>query len=162
LKKFLKAIRLDESDTELYANTKTSPIQSACDDGEWVCSGGFAVCDLGEGYRCSPRCYCDSSFLSLSRRARSTLAEVVEVEDGDIEIFKDALTQHLMFEWKAPDYASARRVAENEINYTLELCETFSKEVWISVKRAPGEDGAIDEKYDLYERLMIGTHHVGS
>jgi Family of unknown function (DUF6505) len=154
LKKFLKAVRLDDSDSELYA----TPSQSACDDAEWVCSGGFAVCDLGD--RCSPRCYCDSSFLSISRRARSTLAEVVEVEDGDIEIFKDALTQHLLFEWKAPDYENARRVAEEEINYTLELCETFSKEVWISVKRAPGADGAIDEKYDLYERLMIGSHKV--
>jgi Family of unknown function (DUF6505) len=152
LKKFLKAVRLDDSDAELY--------QTACDDGEWVCSGGFAVCELAEGYRCEPRCYCDASFLSISSRSRSTLAEVVEVDDGDIEIFKDALTQHLLFEWKAPNYEAARAVAEEEINYTTELCETFSKEAWISVKRSPGADGAIDEKYDLYQRLMIGTHKL--
>ena len=90
----------------------------ACDEDEWVTSGGFAVCDLAQGYRCDPRCYCDASFLSLTRNARCTMAEVVEVEDADIDIFKDQMTQHLMFDWKAPDFETARGVAEEEIDYT--------------------------------------------
>ena len=162
MKKFLKAVRLDNADQDLYKQS------GACDEGEWVCSGGFAVCNLAEGYRCEPRCFCDSSFLSISSRARTTLAEVVEVEDGDIEIFKDSLTQHLLFDWKAPDYATARGLAEEEIDYTVKLCETFPSEVWITVKRSPntnadgngGLEGAIDEQYDQYKRLQIGAHKL--
>jgi hypothetical protein len=154
MKKFLKAVRLDNSDAELYTQG------GACDENEWVCSGGFAVCNLAAGYRCEPRCYCDASFLSISSRARCTLAEVVEVDDGEIEIFKDALTQHLLFDWKAPDYDTARGIAEEEIDYTVELAATFTAEMWVSVKRSPGTNGAIDEQYDQYQRLMIGAHKL--
>ena len=152
--KFLKAVRLDDSDAELY---KTN---AACDEDEWVCSGGFTVCDLASGYRCEPRCYCDASFLSITRRARVTLAEVVEVNDADLEIFKDQLAQHLLFDWKAPDYETARAVAEEEIDYTAETAAGFPTEVWITVKRSPGADGAIDEQYNQYERLMVGAHKL--
>lgn len=152
--KFLKAVRLDDSDAELY---RTS---SACDEDEWVTSGGFAVCDLKAGYRCDPPCHCDASFLSLTRRARCTLAEVVEVEASDIEIFKDQMTQHLMFDWKAPDFATARELAIEEITYTMDLAGSFPAEVWITVKRSPGADGAIEEKYDQYNRLLIGAHKL--
>lgn len=152
--KFLKAVRLDDSDAELY---RTS---SACDEDEWVTSGGFAVCDLKVGYRCDPPCHCDASFLSLTRRARCTLAEVVEVEASDIEIFKDQMTQHLMFDWKAPDFATARELAIEEITYTMDLAGSFPAEVWITVKRSPGADGAIEEKYDQYNRLLIGAHKL--
>ena len=81
--KFLKAVRLDDSDDEMYRQG------GACDESEWVTSGGFAVCELSAGYRCEPRCYCDASFLSLTRRARCTIAEVVDVAESDLEIFKD-------------------------------------------------------------------------
>jgi hypothetical protein len=157
VKKFLKAVRLDNSDAEMYQKN------GACDEGEWVCSGGFAVCNIAEGYRCEPRCYCDASFISVTRRARATIAEVVEVSDADIEIIRDALTQHLMLDWRAPDYETARGVANEEIDYTIELCETFAPEVWITVQRAPsraGREGALDEQYNQYERLQVGAHKV--
>ena len=152
--KFLKAVRLDNSDDEMYRQG------GACDEGEWVTTGGFAVCDLAEGYRCDPPCYCNASFLSLTRRARCTLAEVVEVDDKDVEIFKDQMTQHLLFDWKAPDYETARELAEEEIAYTMDLAGSFPPEVWITVKRSPGSDGAIEEKYDQYERLLLGSHKL--
>jgi Family of unknown function (DUF6505) len=154
--KFLKAVRLDDSDATLYVAANGG----ACDADEWVTTGGFAVCDLASGYRCEPRCYCEASFLSLTRRARVTLAEVVEVEAADIEIFTDQLAQHLLFDWKAPDFATARAVAEEEVTYTAETAAGFPTEVWLTVKRTPGNDGAVDEQYDQYERLMIGAHSL--
>ncbi|HEX4857598.1 MAG TPA: DUF6505 family protein [Usitatibacteraceae bacterium] len=150
--KFLKAVRLDDSDAALYA--------SACDDGEWVTSGGFAVCPLAEGYRCNPKCHCDASFLSLTRRARCTLAEVVEVTDQDLAIFRDQMAQHLLFDWKAPDFAAAREIADEEIDYTVDLASAFPTEVWLRVQRSAGADGAIEERYDQFDRLMIGSHPV--
>lgn len=152
--KFLKAVRLDNSDAELYRQG------GACDEDEWVTSGGFAVCDLKEGYRCDPPCRCDASFLSLTRRARCTLAEVVDVDDADIEMFKDQMTQHLLFDWKAPDYDTARGLVDEEIAYTVDLAGSFPTEVWITVKRSPGSDGAIEEKYDQYDRLLLGAHKL--
>ena len=152
--RFLKAVRLDNSDAELYRQ------DGACDEDEWVTSGGFAVCNLAEGYRCDPPCHCDASFLSLTRRARCTLAEVVEVNDADIEIIKDQMTQHLLFDWKAPDFATARELVDEEIAYTMDLAGSFPTSVWITVKRSPGPDGAIEEKYDQYDRLMLGTHRL--
>ncbi len=154
MKKFLKAVRLDNSDAELYQQG------GACDEDEWVTSGGFAVCDLAQGYRCEPRCYCDASFMSLTRRARCTIAEVIEIEDADLEIFKDQMAQHLLLDWKAPDFDAARGVAEEEINYTAELAATFPSEVWITVNRSQASDGSIDEKYNQYERLMVGSHKI--
>ena len=154
MKKFLKAVRLDNSDAELYAQG------GACDEDEWVTTGGFAVCNLAAGYRCTPRCFCDASFLSLTRRARCTIAEVVEISDTDLEIFKDQMAQHLLFDWKAPDFEAARDVAEEEINYTAELAATFPTEVWITVNRSPGSGSVIDEKYNQYARLMVGAHKL--
>ncbi len=42
--KFLKAVRLDNADDAMYRQG------GACDENEWVTSGGFAVCDLAAGY----------------------------------------------------------------------------------------------------------------
>ena len=150
--RFLKAVRLDDSDAELYRAA------GACDADEWVCSGGFAVCDLASGYRCEPRCHCDRSFLSLTRRARVSIAEVVEVGEADLAIFKDQLAQHLLFDWKAPSFEAAYALAEEEIDYTATVAADFPAEVWITVTRSPEADGAIGERYDQYERLLIGAH----
>ena len=76
------------------------------------------------------------------------------------KIFKDQLAQHLLFDWKAPDFETARAVAEEEIDYTAETASGFATEVWVTVKRSPGPDGAIEEKYDQYQRLMVGAHKL--
>lgn len=152
--KFLKAVRLDDSDAALYGAS------NACDADEWVTTGGFAVCDLSEGFACNPRCYCEASFLSMTRRARVTIAEVVEVDASDLALFTDQMAQHLLFAWKAPSYEAAREIAEEEINYTAETAAGFANEAWITVKRTPGADGVIDEQYDQYQRLMIGAHQL--
>ena len=36
---------------------------------------------------------------------------------------------------------------------------TFSSEVWITVKRTPGDD-RIKEHYSVFRRLMIGSHKL--
>jgi hypothetical protein len=82
------------------------------------------------------------------------------VNDTDIEIIKDQMTQHLLFDWKAPDFATARELVDEEIAYTMDLAGSFPTAVWITVKRSPGPDGAIEEKYDQYDRLMLGTHRL--
>ncbi len=155
MKKFLRAVRLDNSDEQIYQAAGTVA------EGEWLVSGGYAVCDLAHGYRCNPRCHCDDSFLHLTSDARCTIAEVAEIEDAVVGELIDALTQHLILNWKAPSLEAARTVAEEEVRYTLDMCESFSTDVWITVKRSPNPNGeGIDEKYDIYDRLMIGSHKI--
>jgi hypothetical protein len=153
--KFLRAVRLDDSDDHLF---KT---HGAAKEGELLVSGGYAVCDFANAPKCDPRCHCESSFLALESRARCSIAEVVEVSEADLEAHIDALAWFLVKGWGAPSWERARRVAEEEVRHTAEVCESLAPEVWISVKRSPSEDGAtIDEQYSVYDRLMIGAHKL--
>ena len=151
--KLLRAVRLDDSDDHVFRAC------GAAKDGEWVVSGGYAVCDFAAAPRCDPACHCESSFVAVESRARCSIAEVVEVSEGDVEAQADALAWYLVRSWGAPSWEDARRLAEEEVRHTAEVCETLAPEVWITVKRAPSVDGcALEEQYSVYDRLMIGAH----
>ncbi|MGH8751393.1 MAG: DUF6505 family protein, partial [Burkholderiales bacterium] len=74
--KFLKAVRLDASDSRVYASV------GAAQDGEWLVTGGYAVCDLARGTHAWPNCHCDTSFIGLDTHGRCTVAEVVEIDEA--------------------------------------------------------------------------------
>ena len=151
--KFLKAVRLDESDSRLLADAG-----GAAEDGEWVVSGGYAVCNLRDGHR-SPRCRCDTTFVSAGARRRCTLAEVTEMTEAEFEKVKADLVRHMLEDLGAPSPDAARSAAEDECAYTADLAAGFPSEVWISVKREPTEDG-VGERYSVFKRLMVGTHKL--
>lgn len=148
----MRAVRLDDSDSRVLAD------HGAAEDGEWVVSGGYAVCDLARGHR-APRCHCDSTFVAASSGRRCTLAEVVEIEASEYERVKDILAQHLLTSFGAPSREAARAAAEDECAYTADLASGFPAEVWITVKREPSADG-IGERYSVFKRLMIGSHKL--
>jgi len=151
--KLLRAVRLDDSDQHVFRAC------GAATDGEWVVTGGYAVCDFASRPRCEPSCHCESSFVAVQSRARCSIAEVVEVSESDLETQVEALAWHLVKAWGAPTWEDARRVAEEEVRHTAEVCETLAPDVWITVKRAPNVDGtALEEQYSVYDRLMIGAH----
>ena len=151
--KFLKAVRLDESDDRVLAETGGAAV-----DGEWVVSGGYAVCDLASGHR-TPRCRCDSTFVAAGARRRCTIAEVTDIDDEAYAQVRDALTRHLLEEFGAPTPAAAHAAAEDECAYTADLASGFPSEVWITVRREPSEEG-VGERYSVFKRLMIGTHKL--
>ena len=151
--KLLRAVRLDDSDDHIFRT------HGAAVEGEWVVSGGYAVCDFANAPKCEPRCHCESSFVALEGRRRCSIAEVVEVTPDELEAHTDALAWFLVKGWGAPSWEVARRVAEEEMRHTADVCETLSPEVWITVKRMPGSgEGGLDEQYAVYDRLMIGSH----
>jgi hypothetical protein len=151
--RLLRAVRLDDSDDHVFRAC------GAAREGEWVVTGGFAVCDFSAAPRCAPSCHCESSFVAVESRARCSIAEVVEVSEADLEAQVDALAWHLVRGWKAPSWDEARRVAEEEVRHTADVCETLAPEIWITVKRTPSADGqALEEQYSVYDRLMIGAH----
>jgi hypothetical protein len=153
--KLLRAVRLDDSDEHVFRSC------GAAREGEWVVSGGYAVCDFERAPRCDPPCHCESSFVAVGSKARCSIAEVAEASDEDLETQLDALAWHLVRAWNAPSWEAARALAEEEVRHTAEVCETLTPEVWITVKRARREDdGALDEQYAVYDRLMIGAHRL--
>jgi hypothetical protein len=151
--KFLKAVRLDDSDDRVLEGEG-----GAAADGEWVVSGGYAVCDLAHGHR-SPRCHCDTTFVAVGARRRCTIAEVADIEESAYEQVKQALARHLLDDLGAPSPEAATAAAKDECNYTRELAGSFPAEVWITVKREPTADG-VGERYSVFKRLMIGTHKL--
>ena len=151
--KFLKAVRLDDSDDRLLAETG-----GAASDGEWLVSGGYAVCDLPSGHRVA-RCRCDTTFLAAGAHRRCTIAEVAEIEEAAYEEIRDRLARHFLEELGAPTPEAARAAAEDECAYTADLAGGFPTEVWITVKREATDDG-VGERYSVFKRLMIGTHKL--
>jgi hypothetical protein len=153
--KLLRAVRLDDSDDHVFRT------HGAAAAGEWVVTGGYAVCDFANDPKCDPPCHCESSFLALQGRRRCSIAEVAEVSDEELETHTDALAWFLVKGWGAPSWEAARRVAEEEIRHTADVCETLAPEVWITVKRTPRDDGhAVDEQYAVYDRLLVGAHKL--
>ena len=151
--KFLKAVRLDDSDDRLLAESG-----GAAHDGEWVVSGGYAACDLAAGHRL-PHCRCDATFIAAGARRRCTIAEVADIDEAAYEAVKDALARHFLEELGAPGPEAARAAAEDECAYTADLAGGFPPDVWITVKREATEDG-VGERYSVFKRLMIGTHKL--
>jgi hypothetical protein len=151
--RFLKAVRLDDSDDRVLESEG-----GAAADGEWVVTGGYAVCDLAQGHR-TARCHCDTTFIAAGARRRCTIAEVVEIEDSAYEELKRALARHFLEDLGAPSPEAAEAAAEDECTYTAELAAGFPTEVWITVKREAKEDG-VGERYSVFKRLMIGTHKL--
>ena len=151
--KFLKAVRLDDSDARIYAGEG-----GAAADGEWVVSGGYAVCDLAAGH-CRPHCHCDTTFIGVTSHGRCTLAEVADIDPATLAQLSAQLTQHLIDDLGAPSLAAAQRVAEEECAYTADLAAGFPTDVWITVKREPTPDG-VGERYSVFRRLMIGAHKL--
>ena len=153
--KLLRAVRLDDSDDHIFRSC------GAARDGEWVVTGGYAVCDFDAAPRCNPACHCESSFVAIGTRMRCSIAEVVEASEADLEAQAEALAWHLVKDWGAPSWEAAKEVADEEIRHTAEVCETLSPEVWITVRRKRGEaGGALEEQYSVYDRLMIGAHNL--
>jgi hypothetical protein len=151
--KLLRAVRLDDSDEHVFRSC------GAAADGAWLVTGGFAVCEFDSAPRCQPSCHCESSFLAVGSRSRCSIAEVVDATDVQVEEQVEALAWHLVKGWGAPSWETARRAAEDEVRHTVEVCETLAPEVWITVKRdRRAEDGALEEQYAVYDRLMIGAH----
>jgi hypothetical protein len=151
--KFLKAVRLDDSDHRLLADTG-----GAARDGEWVVSGGYAACNLAVGHRL-PRCRCDTTFIAAGGRRRCTIAEVAEIDETAYGALREALARHFLEDLGAPSPEAARAAAEDECAYTADLAGGFPSEVWITVRREPTEDG-VGERYSVFKRLMIGTHKL--
>ncbi|HEV7260094.1 MAG TPA: DUF6505 family protein [Bosea sp. (in: a-proteobacteria)] len=114
--KLPRAIRLDSSDTFVF--------RRAAEPGEWLVTGSFLfdVAALG-ALDAKGKAAFRSGFLGTASFGWSTLAVVTEATEAEREAAIAELAGQLMQKLGAPDLATARAAAEEEIAFAASLCD---------------------------------------
>lgn len=135
---FLRAIRLDASDTQVYSR--------AAEPGEWAVPGSFALWDVEPaGLAGSAREAFRHGFVGTESFGTTTLVITAEIDTEELDRVIDNIAAHLLAHYGAPDEAAAREVAEEEVRFTLELAD-HPPGTLIAVEREDGPQG-IEERF---------------
>ncbi|MPZ55543.1 MAG: hypothetical protein GEU91_03400 [Rhizobiales bacterium] len=136
--KLLRTIRLDPSDTFVF--------DRAAVPGEWAVSGAFMFGDTDAALlQGKPRTAFRGGLLGVQSLGWSTLAQVVEASEADRDAAIAMLAQQFVAQFGAPDLATARAAAEEEVAFAASLCD-HPHDTLIAVHRSV-EDGAIREAF---------------
>lgn len=136
--KLLRTIRLDPSDTFVF--------ERAAEPGEWAVPGAFAFAHIDPAtLQGSARAAFRSGFLGIDSLGWSTLVQIVEASDEDRATAVELLALRLVEHFGAPDLATARPAAEEEISFAASLSE-HPKGMLAALSRKY-EDGAIREAF---------------
>jgi Family of unknown function (DUF6505) len=136
--KLIRTIRLDPSDTFVF--------EPAAEPGEWAVSGAFAFWSTDAGtLEGKARSAFRSGFLGVGSLGWSTLVQIVEATAADRAALVELLAQQLVARFGAPDVATARAAAEEEVAFAQSLCN-HPADTLIAVHRA-SEDGAVREAF---------------
>ena len=136
--KLLRTIRLDPSDTFVF--------ERAAEPGDWAVSGAFIFAHADPAaLDGKPRAAFRGGFLGVPSLGWSTLAQIVEASEADRAGLVELLAQQLMERLGAPDLATARAAAEEEVAFAASLCD-HAADTLIAVRRT-FEDGAIREAF---------------
>lgn len=150
--KLLKTVRADPSDTFVF--------ERAAQPGEWAVSGAFAFAHLDQASLAGKtRAAFRGGFLGLETLGRSTLVQVVEASDQECREATELLTKRLVEAFGAPDLATARPAAEEEIAFAASLSH-HPAGMLVAVARRH-ENGETHESFrTLSPRLATGPIRV--
>jgi hypothetical protein len=113
--KLLRTIRLDPSDTFVF--------ERAAEPGEWAVTGGFMFSDADPQHlQGKERTAFRAGFLGVESLGWSTLVQMVQATPEDRAQVVAKLAQQLLQKFGAPDLASARLAAEEEVSFAESLC----------------------------------------
>jgi hypothetical protein len=136
--KLLRTIRLDASDTFVF--------ERAAAPGEWAVSGAFVFAQRDvDRLSGKARAAFRSGFLGIQSLGWSTLVEVAEASEAERTAAIERLAQQLVDRFGAPDLATARLAAAEEIAFSASLSE-HPKGMLAAVSRQ-WEAGAIREAF---------------
>ncbi|MFO7770473.1 hypothetical protein HAT86_13685 [Roseovarius gahaiensis] len=146
--KLARAIHFDESDTRVYS----SPART----GEWCISGGFEFSNWTEAdLSGKARQAFANGWLGVETFGRVTFVAVTQVEEAERAALAEALAQHFVSVYGAPDIATALPVAEAEIAHMIELCEDHAPNTLLTVAREL-TDAGVRESYRMIEAQDAG------
>lgn len=141
--KLLRTIALDSSDTFVF--------DVPAEPGEWAVSGAFRFCDRDpQKLDGQQRSAFRSGFLGVQSWGWSTLVQIVPATEQDRHALVELLAAQLVERLGAPDLATARLAAEDELAFVQSLC-TPPAGTLIAVHRS-ASDGEIRE---AFRRLQL-------
>ena len=137
--KLLRTVRLDRSDTFVFA--------TAAEAGEWATPGAFMFWDDDPAaLQGKPRAAFRSGFLGLASFGWSTLVEVAEAADAEIDAITQSLARRLVDDHGAPDIEAGRAAAREEIGFAASLAAHPLGTV-IALQRTIETDGSVRERF---------------
>lgn len=146
--KFPRAVRLDESDTEVYTNPAVP--------GEWAVPGSFVFVDKDPAEFGGKELQAfGHGFLGVESFGWSTLVEVAEIAEHEYQQIIDHLAQHFVEHYGAPDLATALPAAREEASFAASICE-HELHTLLMLERELGEDGIV-ERFKVV-RLNAADH----
>lgn len=132
--KLARTIHFDISDQNVFAR----PAES----GEWAISGGFAFSNWTEAELTGKaRQAFANGWLGLSSFGRATFVAVAQIEPAEYDALVDALAQHFVDAYGAPDLAAARGPAREELAFMADLCADHAPNTLLAVERSFSEAG---------------------
>jgi hypothetical protein len=147
--KLLRTIALDPSDTFVF--------DVPAEPGDWAVSGAFRFRDRDPTKLTGKdRSAFRSGFLGVKTWGWSTLAQIVPATEDDRRALVELLAARLIERLGAPDLATARLAAEEEIAFVQSLC-THPVSALIAVYRS-ASDGEVRESFRRLQ-LREGQSH---
>lgn len=137
--KFLRTVRFDASDDHVFAR--------AARPDEWAVSGAFEFADAPvDALVGKARQAFANGFLGLSSFGRSTFALVGDIQAEDRAAIEVVLARHFVDAYGAPDLATARPAACEEVAFIMDLCAGKPVNTVFTVRREL-RDGDIHEEF---------------
>lgn len=134
--KFLRVIRLDDSDTQVY--------EQVSQPGEWAVPGSFAFLDMDAELLQGKQLQAfKSGFLGTQSFGWTTLVEIAEIDDDAYQQVIDRLAAHFMEHYGAPHIAAALPAAGEEAHYAATICE-YPLNTLLAIEREFGEEGIVE------------------
>ena len=142
--KLARAIHFDESDMNVYH----SPART----GEWCIAGGFEFSNWSEGDLVGKaRQAFSNGWLGVETFGRVTFVAVTQIEQAELDALANALAQHFVDIYGAPDVSAALPVAQDEIRHMVELCDEHDPNTVLTVAREL-TDAGVKEAFRMIER----------
>jgi hypothetical protein len=148
--KLLRTIALDPSDTFVFDVAAVSS--------EWAVSGAFRFCDQDPAKLSGKaRAAFRSGFLGVQSWGWSTLAQIVPATEDDCRALIELLARQLVDRFGAPDIATARTAAEEEVAFAQSLCiHPISSLIAVQRSASDGEVREAFRRLQLRERQGHG------
>jgi hypothetical protein len=134
--RFPRTVRLDSADAETF--------DPAAEPGEWAISGAFVFSDREPALLMGKELQAfRSGFLGIGSFGWSSLVTVQDISPAEYERVVEALADHLMERYHAPERVSARAFAEEECKFAQSLCDR-PIDTLVAVEREFGPQGIVE------------------
>jgi len=153
MKKLLKTIRFDDSDTNVF--------HCVARQQEWAISCAFQLVDhQWEELDGKTRQAFHNGLLGIGSFGYSTFGCVSNIASSKLSEVEMVLAKYIFENYGAPDLTHALAAAKEEIFYVTELCKDVPENTIFTVKREFTMEGRIKEAFHKVDMQDEGSLHA--